>query len=216
VKHNLVTCSLVGVWNMPLGEFQVDPKEWGEIFGDRFTTQLGAGPEGFTLKKLAKPPTPAVVVGPQRLIVTAPSADEVVQIYEKVKTLLDAALQGMVPLFADIGVNSEHEWLDLDTNRRPAKTFLAKRFLNSSFHDPEATAEFETVRFRLKVKSANLGVRIEPRAGHDDGIFVAINDHRQWNKAMPSPTDVSALLKDSIDNVKRLDTLLLGGAIGHA
>lgn len=217
VKHNLITCSFVGVWNMPLGEFQVDAKAWQDIFGDPFTTQIGPSPEGLSFRKLGKPPQPAVVVGPQRVIVTAPSIAEAAQIYEKVKAILDTALQGRIPLFADVGLNSEHEWIELDTNLRPAQAFLAKRFVRGAMHELNGDAVFEALSFRLKLSSGlNLGVRMEPRADRNDGVFVAINDHRQWNKAMPSPSELSDVLAQSIENVRRLDTLLLGGAIGHA
>jgi hypothetical protein len=168
---------------------------------------------------MKKPPAPSLLFGPLRFQVQAPQLDELVNAFGKIRDEAYTKMNQQVPLLQNIGLNTEHEWQD--ARFRPAKRWLADRYVKKGLHSlpSEADVIVSTVSFHLELRDPNrqYNVQLPPRAEMEageieDGVYAIVNDHRDWNKGVPSNKEVAALLEESANEVKaRVSPLLVGG-----
>ena len=216
----MLSYSFVGVWASPLpGLPNMKPEVLKNLFGDPYTTNVGFGSDGLVVQKMMKPPAPMMVFGPQRFQVMCGSVEETVNVFGKLRNEIYAGMNQQVPLLAQIGLNTEHEWSGIAS--ASAKKWLAERYIRKGLFNPpiEMAVEAQSLQFTLFLTSPQrqLSVTLQPRSEKEDGIYAAVNDHREWHKAEPQQDELAKLFADSAKEVdQRLAPLILGGVAENA
>jgi len=215
VKHNVLSYSYVGIFAAPLpGIPRFSPQFLARIFDDEYRTQVGIAEGSLVVQLMGKPPQPQVVFGPARFQVQNVTIADTARVFG---TLMDEAhklTNQQIPLISAVGLNSEHEWLK--PGFKPSTRWLADHYVTKGLagHDAGTVAEVIHLQFRLLLKEPdrNYVITLQPRADKEDGVFAAINDHRDWNKTAPSSAEVARLLKESHDEIdQRVEPIILGG-----
>ncbi|MDX1960724.1 MAG: hypothetical protein SFU98_19285 [Leptospiraceae bacterium] len=206
MKHGLIGCSFVGVWEKPLQAIpEFDRRFSLNLFGDPYSTTCGFTPEGYVIaKQFAPSPQPSVIISPARIQVSELTITRVTEVYSQVfQELKQQFPHDMMFPFSSIGINSEHEWLELEST---SETILNKRFFANLLYsqsDTERILPFD-VRFEWRFKDqTKLNVLLQPRAGIPNGVFAGINDDRFWSeKPLPNSELILDLFTESVANVK--------------
>ncbi len=221
MKHTVLSYTFVGAWATPLpGVPKLDLPLLVNLFGDPYTTNVGFAQDGsLVVQKLGKPPAPMLMLGPLRFQVQCPTLEETVKAFGKVRQEAYAKTNQQVPLLSVVGLNTEHEWTQ--PTFKPSALWLARRYVRKGLFDPPLELEeaAKTIEFFLALTDPvrRYNVQLQPRADKDDGVFAAINDHREWHKAVPAMEEVAALLKDSASDIEeRVTPLILGGVAENA
>jgi hypothetical protein len=186
------------------------------LFDDPYTTQVGLAPDGsLMVQKMGKPPTPTVMFGPMRFQVQCPSADETARVCGLVMQEAYNRTNQQIPYLAQIGLNTEHEWIK--PAFKPSRRWLAEQYVRKGLTLPPdgiVDVEATTLSFALVLTNPDrrYNIQLQPRAEKENGVFAAINDHREWNQAVPSRDVVAGLLEESVREIKtRVTPLILGG-----
>ncbi len=187
MKYNLISASFVGIWEKPfLNIPNLDRKFCLDLFFDPYNTTCGLTQEGFVIaKQFTNPPHPSVIINSNRIQVTELSISRTCDVTSTVLEILrETNPTDMLFPFSSIGVNMEHEWIEL------SETF-EKVFSKAIFNNPFSDAVFSIpydIRFETKLQSGyKFNFILQPRAGHKDGIFLGSNDDRFWSEK-PAPT----------------------------
>lgn len=173
-----------------------------DLFGNPYDTIVGLSGPGQFQVLLPRDATGddsnrVVTVAPQRLEVLSPEISEVAGVYQAVISKLFDALEEDLA-FSAIGLNTEHEWLDLE---QPGSAWITERLLSSAKQQLGEAEKFrgQKVEFSFGTEDPKrrYQLRLEPRAGVEMGIFVHCNDHRNVGGQLPTEDEVSDLLKKS-------------------
>jgi hypothetical protein len=190
------------------------------LFGDPYSTNIGPAQDGsLMVVRMMKPPVPMLMFGPQRIQLVHPKLEDLTTAFGKVLQEAHTRTNQQIPLFSQVGINTEHEWSR--SNFKPAKRWLAERYVRKGLFDPplELVAEAGSVAFAVKLTdpARSYNITMEPRADVEEGIFAGINDHRDWHKKVPTGDELASLIKESISDIEnRLTPLLLGGVAENA
>lgn len=221
MKHTPLSYTFVGIWATPLpGMPKLDLPVLQNLFGDPYTTNIGISQDGsLVVQKMGKPPAPMLMFGPLRFQVQCPTIDETVKAFGKVRQEAYAKTNQQVPLLSVVGVNTEHEWTQ--PTFTPSARWLAELYIRKGLFQPPLEAEVlaQTINFTISLSNPvrRYNVQLQPRADKEDGVFAAINDHREWNQAVPTMIQVANLLKESEADIHdRLAPLMLGGVAENA
>lgn len=216
LKHRELSYSIVGLWTAPLpGPPPLDSAVLANLFNDPYTTSIGLSPEGLLVQKLGKPPVPAVLIGPAKFQATHTSIDETVRVLDAFMAEAHKRMNQQIPLVSALGINSEIEWEKPAFS--PSERWLADQYVRKGLAllPPDATVAATNVHFRLTLNAPErrtYNIQLQPRAGNENAVFASINDHREWNKAVPSGEEARRLLQESIDEIRnRVMPIVLGG-----
>lgn len=217
LNHSVLSCAFVGVWVNPLpGLPKLSQQVLANLFDDPYTTQVGLAPDGsLMVQKMGKPPTPTVLFGPMRFQVQCPSADETARVCGLVMQEAYNRTNQQIPYLAQIGLNTEHEWIK--PAFKPSRRWLAEQYVRKGLTlPPDGIVDVEATTLSFVLVLTNPGrrynIQLQPRAEKENGVFAAINDHREWNQAVPSREVVAGLLEESVREIKtRVTPLILGG-----
>lgn len=215
MRHNVLTYTFVGVWTSPLPGVPRFKQEFlVSLFGEPFTTTIGIGNAGLTVQKLGPPPQPVVAFGPVKFQVQHTSIQEAAKVVGVLIHEANSAMSQQIPLLSAVGLNTEHEWIK--PTFKPSNRWLAGQYVTKglSVGSDGAVAEAINLQFRLLLANParSYNIQLQPRADKDDAVFAAINDHRDWNKAVPTVSEVEGLLKASLDEIdNRVTPIILGG-----
>ena len=219
LEHTVLSHTFVGVWTTPLpGIPNMDAGLLQNLFGDPYTTNIGFGQDGsLVVKRMMKPPASMALFGPLRFQIICPTLGEMVQAFGKLRQEAYTRTNQQIPHLSSLGINTEHEW----TRETFSPRFLAERYIRKGLFDAPIDAEVitQTINFGLKLTSPPrlYNIQLQPRAGRDDGIFAAVNDHRDWLTPVPTAPEIEALFNDSVrDIAERLTPLLVGGVAENA
>lgn len=221
LKHAVLSYSFVGNWATPLpGVPKMDPNVLKNLFGDPYATNIGFAQDGsLVIQRMMKPPAPMVMFGPLRFQVQCPSLEEMAKAFGKVRQEAYARTNQAIPFLSQVGLNTEHEWTR--PSFKPPNRWLAERYVSRGFFQPPLEIEVgaQTINFVLALSNParQYNIQLQPRADKEDGVFAAINDHREWHKAVPTMEEVAGLLKESASDIDaRLTPLILGGVAEDA
>lgn len=221
MKHAVLSYSFVGAWANPLpGVPRLDPNVLKNLLGDPYTTNIGFAQDGsLVVQRMMKPPAPMVMFGPLRWQVQCPTLEELAKAFGQVRQEAYARMNQQIPLLSQVGLNTEHEWTG--STLKPSNRWLAERYVRRGLFQPPLEAEVgvQTVTFLLALGNPvrRYNIQLQPRADKDDAVFAAINDHREWHRAVPTMEEVAVLLKESADEIDaRLTPLILGGVAENA
>jgi len=199
----------------------MDPNVLKNLFGDPYATNVGFAQDGsLVVQRMMKPPAPMVMFGPLRFQVQCPTLEEVTKAFGMVRQEAYTRTNQAIPLLSLLGLNTEHEWTR--ATLKPSTGWLAERYVRRGLFQPplDIDVKVQAVNFILTLGSnptRHYNVQLQPRADREDTVFAAINDQRDWYKAVPSMEEVAALLKESADEIDvTLTPLLLGGVAENA
>jgi len=215
VSHELLSAAFVGVWANPLpGIPKLSQQVLMNLFSDPYTTTIGVSPEGLIVQKMGKPPTPTVLFGPTRFQVLAPTVDETARVLKALLAEAHTRMSQQIPYLQNIGINTEHQWVR--QKFAPSARWLADQYVRKGLTVPPDGAIVEAINLNfvvhLGVPERTYNVQLQPRAEKENGVFAAINDHREWNMAVPGSDKVIRLLNESVLEIQTsLAPLLLGG-----
>lgn len=214
MKHEVLSYSFVGVWVNPLpGVPRLAPQMLMDLLDDKYTTNVGLAPDGsLMVHKLGKPPTPTVVFGTTRVQVQCPSLDQTAKVLGRVMQEAYDRAQQQIPLVAQIGLNTEHEWIKPGFS--PSSRWLADQYVRKGLFDPPdgTIAEATSINFKLTTPGRVYNIQLQPRAENQSGIFAHVNDHREWHKPVPSSDELTTLLSGSVAEIEaKVAPLILGG-----
>lgn len=221
LKHAVLSYSFVGVWATPLpGMPKMDPNVLKNLFGDPYATNIGFAQDGsLVIQRMMKPPAPMVMFGPLRFQVQCPSLEELTKAFGMVRQEAYTRTNQAIPLLSQLGLNTEHEWTR--PSLKPSNRWLAERYVRRGLFQPplDIDVKAQTINFVLALSNParQYNIQLQPRADREDTVFAAINDHREWHKAVPAMEEVAALLKESANEIDvTLTPLILGGVAENA
>lgn len=187
MKYNLVSASFVGIWEKPfLNIPNLDRRFCLDLFSDPYNTTCGITPEGLVIaKQFTPPPHPSVIINSNRIQITELSIPRTCEVtYTFLEILRETNPTDMLFPFSSIGVNMEHEWIQLSET---FEKIFAKSIFKNPFSDAIFTIPYD-IRFETKLESGfKFNFILQPRAGHKNGIFLGSNDDRFWSEK-PPPT----------------------------
>lgn len=179
--NNILTVSLVGIFKKTDQIIPVLDKEFClSLFGKPEITKFGITNNGFTIN-VENDLTPVVVINQQKISITAKSLDQILEVLEKIKSnLLKETNEQFDFSFSAFGLNSEHEFLDLEI---AGANWLSNKFINNAFSKPLKniiSTSCTQVNFRIKLNDQELfDFIIQPRANVSNGIFIGVNHHNE-------------------------------------
>jgi hypothetical protein len=135
--HTVLSYSFVGAWKSPMTQIPLLDKKFSmDLFNDPYNTIVGLDQSGFIISKQSgKLPHPTVVINSQRLSITCHTLEQLVVVYEKILEEINAVAGGRIPLyFNSFGLNTEHEYADLDQD---GPVWLTKHFIENGFNNKE-------------------------------------------------------------------------------
>lgn len=215
LKHNVLSYSCVGIFANALpGIPRFSPQFLARLFDNEYTTQVGIADGNLVAQLVGKPPQPLVLFGPARFQVQHVTIAEAAKLLGALMQEAYKLLNQQMPLISVMGLNSEHEWIK--PAFKPSTRWLADHYVARGLKVAAdgTVAEAINLQFRLLLKAPDrsYNITLQPRGDVEDGILAAINDHREWNKAVPSSAEVERLLKESEDEINdRLTPIILGG-----
>jgi hypothetical protein len=211
MKYGLISASFVGIWEKPFTNLpNFDRKFCLDLFGDPYHTTCGVTPEGFVVaKQFTPPPHPSLVINPNRIQITELSITKTCDLtHLLLTTLQETNPTDMLFPFSSIGINMEHEWLELE---KLSHVIFLEKFFHSSFFPQDQIIPYD-LRFELR-SSNNLKLNFifQPRSGLKNAIFVGTNDDKFWSeKPAPSREQLLDMFTDSATEIrKRLDPLFM-------
>jgi len=199
---------------------KMDPSVLVNLFCDPYSTNVGFAPDGsLVVQRMMKPPAPIAIFGPQKFQVQCPTIEEVTKAFGKLRQEAYVRTNQQIPLLAQVGFNTEHEWTR--PSFKPSNRWLAARYVRRGLFQPPLELEVgaQAINFLLALSNPTrqYNIQLQPRADKEDGVFAAINDHREWHKAVPTMDEIAALLKDSASEIaERVTPLILGGVAENA
>jgi hypothetical protein len=207
MKYRLISASFVGIWEKPfVNPPSLDRKFCLDLFDDPYNTTSGITPEGFVIaKQFTTPPHPSVVINPNRIQITELSITKTCDLAGILfNTLTQTNPSDMVIPFSSIGINMEHEWLDLT---RSSQQIFRESFFQTPFSPTDLVVPYD---LRFEIRSENnlkMNLILQPRSGLKNAIFVGSNDDRFWSeKPVPSRDMLIDMFTDSANALrKRLD-----------
>lgn len=227
MKHSVLSYGFVGVWSSPMEDVPILPRKFYlDLFGDPYSTEGGLSTEGFVVTKVGtRGVTPTLALGPVRIQVLSPQAEEVSNVIEKVFPILSEwtkkqkkrdDVESVEVTLKAIGLNTEHEWIDLGSDSAP---WLGDVFVRAGLADANWSFRLKSLSFEMESRdrpdNSAYNVKIEPRANVPDGIFVNVNDHREWgDEPFPSTESILSMLEESARKAHDLfvESLLKGRA----
>ena len=181
--------TFAAVWTSSLGEFPLfDTRFCLDLFGDPYQTATNISAEGFVITRVGVPPltvAPAAVVGPARVVFTAPVLDQLTDICERLWPPLRewAASRGHALACSAIGVNSEHEITGLDA---PATEWLLRRFSPPAPPDAGMRPTGHTnLATQVMVDNRRWEIVLQPRAGRTDALYALVNQEDTAVRELP-------------------------------
>jgi hypothetical protein len=197
-----------------------------DLFGDPYSTEGGLSTEGFVVSKVGArggSVNPTLALGPVRMQVLSPQAEEVSNVIEKVFPILSEwtkkqkkrdDVESVEVTLKAIGLNTEHEWIELGSDSAP---WLGDVFVRAGLADAKSSFRLKSLSFEMESATrpgnSAYNVKIEPRANVTDGIFLNVNDHREWgDEPFPSPESILSMLEGSANEARDLfaESLLKG------
>lgn len=173
MKRGLICLSFVGVLKQPLTVIpNMDGKFCRELFEMPYETFNGITPDGYVIA-INNKPFPLVVINPTKIIIKAEGKDLLLKYTEAIKGELNR--MGIPVSFSSFGINSEYQWLELDTN---ADIWLWDHYINKNVNTDNEYHMCNKLNLRIGLgdnQFANL--EIAPRMGIRDGLFANINHH---------------------------------------
>lgn len=203
--HTVLSYSFVGAWKSPMTQIPLLDKKFSmDLFNDPYNTIVGLDQSGFIISKQSgKLPHPTVVINSQRLSITCHTLEQLVVVYEKILEEINAVAGDRIPLyFNSFGLNTEHEYADLDQD---GPVWLTKHFIENGFNNKEKFFSKATdLRFEISNNDdKKYGIILQPRANLNNALFIAINDHRIWNQLnSPDKKVIEDLFQESLNFIK--------------
>lgn len=198
-QHNQISASIVGLLTEPQMHLAISG-EMNQLFDAPEQTEISVG-RVILVRRAGDGIQPRVSIFNDKLEVFAATCEDCARYFRRVAKQLPDAFTD----FRAVGWNSEHEWLDVD---RPVGEWLGERFIAPGLPDgspPVARA----VAFVLP--AANGGhnqYRFEPRGGTPNGLFAAVNLHRN-HEGQVKLEDLEAALQQAGDEAKQATEKLL-------
>lgn len=197
---------MVGLWQSPLAELPVPSNKFAlDLFADPYNTTQGMSELGYVIAKL--PGFSRAVINPLRIEVAGQSATEVAEVAAKLFAFLQSKQhKDHEPLaLRRIGWNAEHEWSGLDEN---AIEWLGKQLRVST--GPDETILGLDLKFVVKSEEDAFQIRLQPRAGNNEAVFVNTNLDREWTgDELPTEAEiVEHLTKAASESKTRVEQLL--------
>lgn len=211
----MLSFAFVGVWVSPLpGIPRFNQSFLVSLFDDPYTTTVGIGSGNLVVQKMGKPPQPTVAFGPARFQVQHTSIQGAAKTLGVVMKEAGRLTNQQIPLLQAIGLNTEHEWVK--PAFKPSDRWLADHYIKKglTLTLDGTVAEAININFRLRLSSPdrNYNIQLQPRTDNDSALFAAINDHRDWNQAVPDPDTVAKLLNEAVEEINnRVTPIILGG-----
>jgi hypothetical protein len=211
----VLSYSYVGVFATPLpGIPRFSPQFLAKLFDDEFRTQVGIAEGNLIAQLMGKPPQPLILFGPARFQVQHVTIAGTAKVLGTLMQEAYKLVNQQMPLISVMGLNTEHEWIK--PAFKPSTRWLADHYVSKGLRVAAdgIVTEAINLQFRLLLKDPerNYSITLQPRGDVEDGVFAAINDHREWNQAVPNSPQVEKLLKESGDEINvRVTPIILGG-----
>lgn len=202
MKSNLLSIGFVGVFQSPV---QVIPTLSAEFCKNLFDapddTFHGIGTDGFVIAQNNNH-IPMVIVNTSRIMIKAPGETELSKYLEKLKKAFEDLKFSHD--FLSFGINYEYQCLNLDSN---SESWLWHHFIKS-----EKNGACNSLSFRFNLNDNELlNIKLDPRAGVRNGIFISVNHHHNMLlKGLPVTTQLQQLVKPSKMEVKNVLKNLIG------
>ena len=215
LKHNVLSYTCVGIFAAPLpGIPRFSPQFFAKLFEDEYRTTVGIADGGLVAQLMGKPPQPLIHFGPAKFQVRHTSIPGAARLFGDLMQEAYTLTSQQMPLISLLGLNTEHEWIK--PAFRPAKRWLADNYVSKGLKATTAGAVAEAVNLQfqllLKQPDRNYNIQLQPREDVEDAVFAAINDHREWNKPVPTRDEIAKLLEESDREINdRVTPIILGG-----
>lgn len=199
-RGQLICLSFVGVLKQPLMVIQnLDNKFCRDLFGQPYETFNGTTPDGYVIA-INNKPFPMVVINPNKIIVKAENKELLIKYLEALKVELNTL--GVPISFSAFGVNSEYQWIGLDSN---AESWLWSHYINNRLDSGDGNQMCSKLNFRIVLNDNQLvNIELAPRVGIRNGLYANINHHH--NMALDGIPDAEKLLKYIDNSDERIKT----------
>ena len=166
----------------------LDNKFCRDLFGQPYETFNGTTPDGYVIA-INNKPFPMVVINPNKIIVKAENKELLVKYMAALKEEL--IKMGVSISFSAFGVNSEYQWIGLDSN---AETWLWSHYIDKRIDSGDGKQMCSKLNLRIVLNENQLvNVELSPRVGIRNGLYANINHHH--NVSLDEIPDTKKLLE---------------------
>ncbi len=172
-NRHLLCLSFVAVLRQPLKAIpNLDGKFCRDLFGMPYETFNGMTPDGYVIA-INNKPFPMIAISPTKIIFKAESKEFLIKYVEEIKG--EFQRMGVIVSLVAFGINSEYQWLGLDSN---ADTWMWEHFINKNISTSSEYHVCNKINIRIGINESQFAnVELAPRIGIRNGLFANINHH---------------------------------------
>lgn len=203
MKHKILTYSFVGLWHesnlhVPL----LSNKFCKFLYNDPINTISGMSSEGFVITQEGAHLGPKVVLNPLKILVQSTDLNQVLDVLDKVVKELQKDTGGKFSMkLKAIGINTEHEWLEMD---QKTTNWLTNKFLIKGLRIKEKQKDYQIqttdINFQIIVdEDQKFVIILQPRSNVPNGLFVNVNNHIDKSfESIPDSKDIKKFFNESV------------------